>query len=173
MTNEQTPLQPPAAPRRSLVPMALVALACLALGSGATFWLSGRAGHDHEQAAAAPPAAAKPQYVCPMHPTVVSDHPSDCPICGMKLVKTAAAGGAAEAKPAAAAKPQYVCPMHPTVVSGPPERLPDLRHEAGEDGRGAAARRRRRGPRPARSSTSAPCTRPSRRTTRPTARSAA
>ena len=26
-------------------------------------------------------------YQCPMHPTIVSDHPSNCPICGMKLVK--------------------------------------------------------------------------------------
>jgi RND family efflux transporter MFP subunit len=25
-------------------------------------------------------------YHCPMHPTVISDHPGDCPICGMKLV---------------------------------------------------------------------------------------
>ena len=26
-------------------------------------------------------------YVCPMHPTVVSDKPGSCPICGMDLVK--------------------------------------------------------------------------------------
>jgi hypothetical protein len=26
------------------------------------------------------------QYHCPMHPTVVSDQPGDCPICGMRLV---------------------------------------------------------------------------------------
>ena len=27
------------------------------------------------------------KYQCPMHPTIVQDHPGDCPICGMKLVK--------------------------------------------------------------------------------------
>ncbi len=26
------------------------------------------------------------QYTCPMHPQIVSDHPGQCPICGMKLV---------------------------------------------------------------------------------------
>jgi Cu(I)/Ag(I) efflux system membrane fusion protein len=26
------------------------------------------------------------KYICPMHPTYISDKPGDCPICGMKLV---------------------------------------------------------------------------------------
>ncbi len=30
----------------------------------------------------------KTQYHCPMHPNYTSDRPGDCPICGMKLVKT-------------------------------------------------------------------------------------
>lgn len=33
-----------------------------------------------------PVAPKAPLYQCPMHPAVTSDHPSDCPICGMKLV---------------------------------------------------------------------------------------
>ncbi|MBN8651526.1 MAG: efflux RND transporter periplasmic adaptor subunit [Cytophagales bacterium] len=31
-------------------------------------------------------------YICPMHPTVVSDRPSTCPVCGMDLVRKARAG---------------------------------------------------------------------------------
>src|ERR1039458_5757058 len=27
------------------------------------------------------------KYTCAMHPTIIQDHPGDCPICGMKLVK--------------------------------------------------------------------------------------
>ncbi|MBI4860517.1 MAG: efflux RND transporter periplasmic adaptor subunit [Candidatus Riflebacteria bacterium] len=33
-----------------------------------------------------PGLAAATQYHCPMHPTVIDNRPSDCPICGMKLV---------------------------------------------------------------------------------------
>ena len=40
-------------------------------------------------------AEAKTRYTCPMHPTIVSDHPGDCPICGMALVKVGGASGAA------------------------------------------------------------------------------
>jgi len=32
-------------------------------------------------------AAEAVKYQCPMHPTIIQDHPGDCPICGMKLVK--------------------------------------------------------------------------------------
>jgi len=34
------------------------------------------------------------RWTCPMHPTVVQDHPGDCPICGMKLVEIGAAPAA-------------------------------------------------------------------------------
>jgi Cu(I)/Ag(I) efflux system membrane fusion protein len=35
-------------------------------------------------------AAVADVYYCPMHPTVTSDKPGSCPICGMKLVKRTA-----------------------------------------------------------------------------------
>lgn len=57
------------------------------------------------------------KFHCPMHPTVVSDKASDCPICGMKLVPIEG-----QKAPAHAAK--YHCPMHPTVVDVKPSDCP-------------------------------------------------
>ena len=72
--------------------LVVVLVAGLGLGGGAA-WLLGRGApaHDHP----APSAEAKTRYTCPMHPTIVSDHPGDCPICGMALVKVGGATGAA------------------------------------------------------------------------------
>lgn len=36
--------------------------------------------------------ATADQYTCPMHPTVLSDKPGACPVCGMELVRKARAG---------------------------------------------------------------------------------
>ena len=36
--------------------------------------------------------AKRATYHCPMHPTIVDDKPSDCPICGMRLVPIDSAG---------------------------------------------------------------------------------
>jgi membrane fusion protein, copper/silver efflux system len=40
--------------------------------------------------------AAASRYRCPMHPSVVQDHPGDCPICNMKLVPVPAAPAGAQ-----------------------------------------------------------------------------
>src|SRR5207253_3373450 len=47
-------------------------------------------------------------YQCPMHPSIVMDHPGECPICGMTLVKMAKASrpaGANGDSPSATATP--------------------------------------------------------------------
>ena len=44
--------------------------------------------------AAAPTSVEPPHahttYVCPMHPSITSDKPGECPICGMQLVAASA-----------------------------------------------------------------------------------
>jgi Cu(I)/Ag(I) efflux system membrane fusion protein len=51
---------------------------------------AGAAGGQQKPASA---SAQKEQWQCPMHPSIVQDHPGDCPICGMKLVKVEGTGG--------------------------------------------------------------------------------
>src|SRR5512132_738337 len=90
----------PASPPRRRFGFAAIAVALaagLAIGGGAVlFERSRHDGHDHGNGPAT--AEQKPKYVCPMHPTVVSDHPGDCPICGMKLVLAPSSATAAPAK---------------------------------------------------------------------------
>jgi len=68
-------------------------LASAVLGGGAVHLLAHRE-DAHDAHASAPADTASPatpeqaatQYQCPMHPSIVQDHPGDCPICGMDLV---------------------------------------------------------------------------------------
>jgi len=82
----------PAPSRRFGVGTLVAVLAVgLVLGGGAAYLLAlGAPAHEP----GAPSAEAKTRYTCPMHPTIVSDHPGDCPICGMALVKVGGAGSA-------------------------------------------------------------------------------
>jgi Cu(I)/Ag(I) efflux system membrane fusion protein len=129
-------------PRRRFgtLTIALAAVASAIAASGTTWLLVGRAGHEraHDHAAegaAAAPVPVKEQWQCPMHPSIVQDHPGDCPICGMKLVKVAGtaapagggSGASAGARGAAAAEPQkdlWQCPMHPSIVQDHPGDCP-------------------------------------------------
>src|SRR5204862_7845999 len=76
-------------------------------------------------------------YYCPMHPSVVQDHPGECPICSMTLaptptgpvkpsssMKPTAAAGTAPGQPQPGGK--YYCPMHPNRTSEDPSaKCPD------------------------------------------------
>lgn len=58
-------------------------------------------GHDHP----ADEAKGAVNYICPMHPQIISDRPGTCPICGMDLVKIEPAPPVtSRATPKAAAK---------------------------------------------------------------------
>ena len=68
----------------------VVALLVGALAGAGGVWGTLRGhGHDHDQTVteASAPAKKARLFQCPMHPAITSDHPGDCPICGMKLVE--------------------------------------------------------------------------------------
>ena len=85
--------------------LAAIALAMLAfIAFGMNVW---RSSVGQEKGTAPGSRQAVQRYHCPMHPTIVSDHPGDCPICGMRLVpfEDDTSGSPAASQPAASASP--------------------------------------------------------------------
>jgi len=105
--------------------LALAIVASAVIAGGGSWFLTRRGGDGHAHGGAV--AEAKEQWQCPMHPSIVQDHPGDCPICGMKLVKIAAVAGSAPGAKQASASEQpdrWQCPMHPSVVQDHPGDCP-------------------------------------------------
>ena len=88
-------------PSRFMAIAAALLIVGMALGLGVSRLVMRGNGDAHPSAVA---SEDKPLYQCPMHPTITSDHPGECPICGMTLVevkgqaKAAAAAGTSERK---------------------------------------------------------------------------
>ena len=128
--NMNTPSPSPLRRRFGWAALTATLVLGLVVGSGVTSVLHRRGpagsapGHEGQA------TAAKQKYQCPMHPTIVQDHPGDCPICGMKLVPIQnEAGGGPSAAATAAAKPAgerkiafYRSPMNPRETSPVPRK---------------------------------------------------
>ncbi len=83
------------------------------------------------RAASTASAQAAPElFQCPMHPAVTADHASNCPICGMKLVKVSQpepgppAPATAPAPASATGGDVYQCPMDLQIVQDHPGKCP-------------------------------------------------
>lgn len=89
----------------------LIAGLVLLAGAGAAYYLHSRhGGHEAEHAK---------HYFCPMHPSITSDRPGDCPICGMDLVPADPPKEKAPGKIL-----HYRNPMDPSVTSPVPMKDP-------------------------------------------------
>ena len=116
---------PPGVRTMALVRWGLIGLmAVLAVASWVHFARTGTEVTERSEA----------KFVCPMHPSVLSERGGSCPICGMDLVSIAslgegakgASGGTAHAHGDASGAPaagKYWCPMHPEVASDDPNAI--------------------------------------------------
>lgn len=99
----------------------IVLLFCLLATVAMTLLISG-CGKSDTSSDAAGQQAARQQYHCPMHPTIVSDEPGDCPICGMRLAPIRDDAKADASTPSAVTrkKTMYRSTMNPGEISDHP-----------------------------------------------------
>ncbi len=102
-----------------LLGLIALVIGLLAMGS---LYVSKRHTHSgHPHLAPGTLDSAHSQYYCPMHPTYTSDHPGDCPICGMKLVPIPADKNPASAEHAVPAAERKIAfyrnPMNAEITS--------------------------------------------------------
>lgn len=104
--------------RGLLVPVLVAVLIGAMVGAGGV-WLALK---YSERSGGAETSAKKPLYQCPMHPTITSDHPGDCPICGMKLVPVEPTAPEKNAAPGVRTIAFYRSPMDPRQTSPAPKK---------------------------------------------------
>ncbi|HWA78541.1 MAG TPA: efflux RND transporter periplasmic adaptor subunit [Polyangiaceae bacterium] len=86
MTSQSPSLPSPSKRSYGARALAGVALLSAALSAGVAVLVPRFVAHGSNSAHGQADAVL---YHCPMHPTIIQDHPGNCPICGMKLVKIA------------------------------------------------------------------------------------
>jgi RND family efflux transporter MFP subunit len=97
----------------------LLAVVILGIGFGLGLWVDPTPGdHDHVE------ETEEAVYRCPMHPTVVSDRPGSCPICGMDLVKDQVQAQEEKATPEERKIAYWRAPMDPNYISDEPGKSP-------------------------------------------------
>lgn len=112
---------PPGVRTMAIVRWALIGL--MAVAAAAAWVYFARTGNELTERSEA-------KFVCPMHPSVLSERAGSCPVCGMDLVSIASLGegakggvGAHAHGDAAPAAGKYWCPMHPEVASDDPNAI--------------------------------------------------
>jgi len=107
--------------RRYGIGVVLIAVAAgvAAGGSLVLFVQRGRGDHGHGTGE----VESADRYTCPMHPTIVTNHPGECPICGMSLVKIERfAGAQGEGAKGERKVAFYRSPMDATQTSATPRK---------------------------------------------------
>lgn len=115
----------PARPPRRFGLGTLITVALLSAGlaaAAASFASRARHAADAHHASASDVVTT---YQCPMHPSIVQDHPGQCPICGMTLVKVEKVRGRTEPGSAPRSEPRilfYRSPMDARQTSPVPRK---------------------------------------------------
>jgi Cu(I)/Ag(I) efflux system membrane fusion protein/cobalt-zinc-cadmium efflux system membrane fusion protein len=96
----------------------IAAFAILCIGFGAGLWMGGgESDRGLEEAESA-------VYRCPMHPTVVSDRPGACPVCGMDMVPDRKDTQASNGRTGERKVLYWRAPMDPNYTSETPGKSP-------------------------------------------------